>query len=130
MIELHESEDQRTAQYAMELALFLYSVGNYTKAADIGHITIERLRSCGFDKDLDMARMFVLVGRSLVRVWDFSGLCYFDAAINLIEETEYTSNAAQDVAGEACLYRMWRMGIKCIWKVSHAASSEVIRSRI
>jgi len=118
MLELHESEDQRTAQYAMKLALFLYSIENYTKAAEIGKITIERLRSCGLDRDLETARMFVLVGKSKLLAWDVSGLSYFDAAINLIEEMEYTSNAAQEMA-EACMFRMWRMDIKCMWKVSH-----------
>jgi len=119
MLELHESEDQRTAQYAMKLALFLYSVENYTKAAEIGNITVERLRSCGLDRDLETARMFVLVGKSLLHVSDISGLHYFHAAINLIEEMEYTSNVAQEIVREACLFRMWLMDIKCIWKVSH-----------
>ena len=32
---------------------------------------------------------------------------------------EYTSNVAQEIVREACLFRMWLMDIKCIWKVSH-----------
>jgi len=116
MLELHESGDLRTTLYAMELTIFLYYIGNYTKAAEIGHLTIECLKSCGLGKDLVTAKMFVLVGKSKLLAWDISGLYYFDDAINLIEEMEYISNAAQEIA-EACLFRMWRIDIKCMWKI-------------
>ena len=74
------------------------------------------MRSSGI-RDLEIARMSLLVGKSKLLAWDISGLRYFDDAINLIEEKEYTSNAAQDVVGEACMFRMWRLDTKCIWKV-------------
>ena len=116
LMESHESGDPRTAQHAKELTVFLYSVGNYTKAAEIGLIALKHMRSSGI-RDLEIARMSVLVGKSKLLAWDISGLHHFDDAINLIEEKEYTSNAAQDIVGEACMFRMWRLDTKCIWKV-------------
>ena len=41
LMESHESGDPRTAQHAKELTVFLYSVGNYTKAAEIGLIALK-----------------------------------------------------------------------------------------
>ena len=115
MLELHESGDPRTTQYAMELTAFLYSVRNYTKATEIEHLTIERIKSCGLGRDLESANMFVIVGMSKLLAWDISGLSYIDAAINLIDEIEYTSNAAQELAVGMCIFRMWQMNIKCIY---------------
>ena len=119
LMESHEHKDPRTAQYAKKLAIFLYSIKNYSKAAEIGHVTIERLSSCGLERDLETAEMFVLVGKCKLLTWDISGLSYFDDAINLMEESEYSSSAAQRMRGLACIFRMWKMDINCIQIVSH-----------
>ena len=119
LMESHETRDPRTAQYAKKLTVFLYSIRNYSKAAEIGHVTIERLKSCGLERDVETAEMFVLVGKSKLLAGDISGLSYFDDAINLMEESEYTSSEAQKIRGLACIFRMWKMDINCIWIVSH-----------
>lgn len=119
LMELHETKDPRTVQYATKLAVFLYSVRNYSKAAEIGQITIERLKSHGLERDLETARMLVLVGKSKLLTWNISGLSYFDDAINLIEEINSTSPVAQEILAEACIFRMWRVDVKCMRIVSY-----------
>ena len=136
LMESHETRDPRTAQYAKKLTVFLYSIRNYSKAAEIGHVTIERLKSCGLERDVETAEMFVLVGKSKLLTGDISGLSYFDDVINLMEESEYTSSEAQKIRGLACILRMWKMDINCIWIVSHFLlnaldeNHEVSRNRI
>ena len=118
LIELHKTKDQRTAKYAKKLAVFLFSIKNYSKAAEIGHVTIELLKRSGSEEHLVTAEMLILVGKSKLLEWNISGLMsYINAAINLIQEGEYTSSEAQEVLGKACIFRMWQMDINCIWTV-------------
>ena len=122
LMELHETKDPKTLQYATKLMVFLFSVRNYSKAAEIGQITIERLKSHGLERHLETARMLVLVGKSKLLTWDISGLSYLDDAINLIEEIDYSSLEAQEILVEACSFRIWciwRMDIKCKVIISH-----------
>jgi len=120
LIELHKTRDQRTVLYARKLTLFLYSIKNYSKAAEIGHLTIELLKRSGSEKHLVTAEMLVLVGKSKLFEWNISGLMsYTNAAINLIQEGEHTSSGAQNLLAQACMFRMWQMDINCIWIVSH-----------
>ena len=120
LIELHKTKDQRTAQYAQKLTVFLYSIKNYSKAAEIGHVTIKLFERSGSEKNLVTAEMLLLIGKSKLFEWNISGLLsYINAAIHLIQESGYTSSEAQEVLGEACIFRMWQMDINCIWIVSN-----------
>ena len=95
-----------------------FPLKNYSKAAEIGHVTIELLKRSGSEEHLVTAEMLILVGKSKLLEWNISGLMsYINAAINLIQEGEYTSSEAQEVLGKACIFRMWQMDINCIWTV-------------
>ena len=88
LIELHKTKDQRTAQYAQKLTVFLYSIKNYSKAAEIGHVTIKLLERSGSEKNLVTAEMLLLIGKSKLFEWNISGLLsYINAAIHLIQES-------------------------------------------
>ena len=66
--------------------------------------------------------MLILVGKSKLLTWDMSGLKYLDDAINLIEETDFTSLEAQEILVESCRFRIWRIwqvDIKCKMILSH-----------
>lgn len=120
LIELHRTGDQSTVLYARKLTLFLYSIKNYSKAAEIGQVTIGLLKRSGLEKHLGTAEMLVLIAKSKLFEWNISGLMsYIDAAINLIQESEYTSSGTQNILVEACMFRMWQIDIDCIWIVSH-----------
>ena len=119
LMELHETKDPKILQYATKLTVFLYSVKNYSKAAEIGQITIEHMKSHALERHFETARMLVLVGKSKLWTGDISGLSYLDDAIHLIKEADYTSPAAQEMLAEACIFHMWQMDINCIRIVSH-----------
>ena len=119
LMELHETKDPKVLQYAIKLTEFLYSVKNYSKAAEIGQTTIEHMKSHGLERHLETARMLVLTGKSKLSAGDISGLSCFDDAIHLIIEADYTSPAAQEVLTEACIFHMWQVDIKCIRIVYH-----------
>ena len=61
LMELHKTKDQNTVLYAIKLTVFLYSIKNYTKAADIGRITIELLKSGGWERHYVTAEMLLFV---------------------------------------------------------------------